>query len=167
MTGVATLILITGAPAAGKTWLAGERYPGVTFGRDWASGVVADAAFAADAGIKMDADGLLDYILDCRMARGLTMAIDTVTGVNPVRRADLLAAVPPGGRAELVIVDTPLQVCIDRNAARAEAHRVPDRPLRDMHAKATRLAAAGVPAVERWDAVTIIRNGDSDDRKRG
>ena len=76
----------------------------------------------ADLDASDDAFRILDQIVEGRVARGLTVVIDTL-GLDPVRRAVWAALARAGGLVTVaVVLDTPAAVCRARNADR-------DRPV--------------------------------------
>lgn len=164
----ARMIALAGAPGSGKTSWAGEHFPGKSFARDWARGILtgSEARVPSPHGSVdvdgRDADALLDLIIAGRLARGLTVVVDSA-GVSAQRRLALLDMVPRGGSAELVIFDVPLAVCQRRNSLRDR--QVPPEVVADIWRKTQSMLTSLHPA-ERWDLVTAVKHDPSPGQTR-
>lgn len=114
------LVVMVAPPGAGKsTWLA-PRYPLATQRvcldtfRDWCTDDEGDQTVNAAAAT------IQQLILAERLTRRLATAVDS-TNINPVIRNDLvLIANRYGVPVVAVVLDTPLELCQRRNAARRD-----------------------------------------------
>ena len=89
------------------------------------------------------------------LAEGASVVVDN-TNPGPEERAPLVAAAREAGvPVRAVWVDTPLDVCLERNAARSGRARV---PLVGLHATRARLAAPST--AEGFGRIDVVRPGD-------
>lgn len=145
------LVVLIGVSGSGKTELARSLFPqpGQVVSLDalrvTVSGDESDQAATANA------VALMHQIVAARLRRQLTTVVDA-TNVQDTARAPLLdAARQQGMCAAALIVDTPLPVCLDRNAARPGlvagarwARRVPDHVIFRQYTNLTR-SLPGLP----------------------
>src|SRR5215218_4403388 len=147
------VVVLAGAAGSGKSTWAAERYR--------SSEIVPSDAFRAvvgsgpaDLDASVDAFGLLDTIVNARVARSLTTVIDTLGLDHPRRLGYLQLARSAGLSAVLVIMDTSPQLCRERN-------RLRDRPVAaaiftDQLRKIKSMVDTA--ADEGWDRVLIIED---------
>ena len=148
----AALVVLVGASGAGKsTWAAAHYRTAEIVSSDQLRAVVGAGPNDLDA--TADAFSVLTRIVRARLARGLTVVVDTL-GLDPVRRRVWLdlargSAVP----AVAVVFDPPPALCRARNRTR-------DRPVPAMAltAQLRRLPQVLVELDgEGWDDVTVLR----------
>ena len=154
----AALTMLAGAAGSGKSTLAARLWsPSQVFARDWARLAVGDRPDDVSSAVRADADEVLETIARLRLRRGLATVIDS-TGASVCRLqrfCDLGRAY--GAWCELLIVDTPLPVCLARQVHRPRLEQVPAVDVRGQHAIVGALIsryATGDPAP--WDAVRIV-----------
>lgn len=165
MTGRGVLTMLAGAAGAGKTTAVRRMFPpDACYGRDWARGVVAGNSNDQSDAAAADAATLISVIAGARLRRGLPVVIDsTGTSASFVPAMQHLGRVH-GASVELLIVDTPLQVCIDRNRRRPGpqpgerwGRAVPEPEIRKLHAAVQRLLDQHqTGTLTGWDQVTVV-----------
>ena len=139
----AGVVVLIGPAGSGKsTWAAANYRPERIVSLDRLRGIVADDECSQDPDVTADAVALMHQILDRRLGRRLVTVIDATNGV-PAERAQLVA----GARrhqlpAVAVVVGTPLDVCLTRQAARPGppfgrqwGRAVPPSVVRNQHAR--------------------------------
>ncbi|MBZ5739910.1 LLM class flavin-dependent oxidoreductase [Nocardioides mangrovi] len=139
---------MVGASGSGKSTWAEARYRrDEIVSSDALRGVVGSGPHDLDA--SADAFDLLERIVAARLGRGLTTVVDTL-GLDQERRTAWLAAARAAGLPALVVhLDTPSDLCRERNRGR-------DRPVpAQVLAGQLRKVAAVATALdlEGWDAV--------------
>lgn len=143
------LVCLLGAAGSGKSTWASRRFPpNQILCLDRLRELVADDECDQDA--TADAVAVLDVMLRARLARRLTTVLDA-THAEAVVRADLIAlAAAHQIPAVAVVLTTPLEVCLTRQALRpgpAPGRRwgraVPAEAVRRQHADVAGLAADG------------------------
>ncbi len=141
-----SLVVLIGAPAAGKSTWAGENFTAEQIvSSDRLRGVVGEHAL--DLAATDDAFELLDRILEMRSARELTTVVDT-TGLDADRRQGYLALARRHRiHAVAVRFTTTAAECKRRN--RERAHPVPVKAIDTMAKKAKAIDLSA----EAWDAV--------------
>ncbi len=145
------LVVLVGASGSGKSTWAAQRYRAEeVVSSDALRGVVGSGPHDLDA--SADAFAVLEAVVAARLGRGLTTVVDTL-GMDAERRLRWLAAARAAGMpAVVVLLDTPDEVCRQRNAER-------DRPL-PARALAGQLArrreVADEVAAEGWDVVLTV-----------
>jgi predicted kinase len=168
MTGVGALTVVVGAAGAGKTtWVRQHHTPTEILTLDALREWVCDDPTDQDA--TGDAVEVARVVARARLRRGLRVVLDS-TGTPATHRQEWAQlATEVGAVAVLVVVDTPLVVCLARNARRpgpAPGHRwgrrVPTpvvctqhaevRAL--LHAAGTGTGVAGYQTVHVWQATT-------------
>jgi predicted kinase len=148
-----TLVVLIGPPGSGKTtlarYLAGDT-PTRIVSRDQLRGMVCDDE--GDQGATRDVIPLFNRLISVRLRRGLTTIAD-VTASTEADRAELLGlAREHSAPTVAVVMGTPLDVCLARNAARAR--QVPEGVVRGMY---ERIAAARSQIMrERWGGVYVV-----------
>lgn len=117
----AALVVMVGPPGSGKsTWCASRFGAAQRFSTDMFRRVLCGDPLDMDA--TPEAVVMLDSAVGFRMRRRLTTVVDA-TNVVPQHRAPLLAfAHAAQVPAVAVVMHTPLQVCIDRQASRTPAY---------------------------------------------
>ncbi len=160
-----SLIVLVGASGSGKSTFAGRHFGRYeTISSDVCRGLVSnDETDQAASGPAFD---VLHYIVGKRLAAGHLTVVDA-TNVQPEARKQLVAVARDHDVLPVAIVfDVPEQVCVERNAARADrgfgAHVV--RRQRDQLRRSMRgLAREGfrrvhvLRGVEEIDAASIVR----------
>ncbi len=137
------LVLLVGAAGSGKTTFAGRHFAReqVLESDDFRARVAGDPA---DQSVTAEAFRLLHAALGERLAAGRLTVVDA-TNTQPWARGQLLSMARRAGRPTVAIVlDLPLDVCLERNALRA-GRRVPPGIVRRQH----RELVAGMPALAR------------------
>ncbi|WP_328418437.1 AAA family ATPase (plasmid) [Streptomyces violaceus] len=123
-----SVIVMIGASGSGKstltrTWPADYRLELDSY--RWAvSGDAGDQEATADAA------SLLDAVLERRLARGLTCVVDATNTRTDVRKRLIEAAHAHHLPAAAVVMTTPLEQCLARNARRPDNRRVPEGEVR-------------------------------------
>jgi protein phosphatase len=125
------LVLLVGASGSGKTTFAARHFaPTEVLASDAFRAMVADDE--RDLSATDDAFELLHAVAAKRLAGGRLTVVDA-TNVQPEARRPLVALARRHGRVAVAIVlDLPLPLCLERNAAR-DARRVPPRVVRGQH----------------------------------
>jgi predicted kinase len=155
MTG--TLVALAGAAGSGKSSLAKERWlPAHVFARDWARATAGAAPDDVSPGVLEDADDLLELIAGMRLSRGALTVVDSTGTAEGFLQRMLQVGRAHGARCELVIVDTPLQLCVARNFRRSPARQVPEPDIERQHAAVTELIARHVAGPAPWDHVEVV-----------
>ena len=150
------LVVLIGIAASGKSTFARANFaPTEILSSDALRAMVADSPSAQ--GATDDAFDLLHRILAMRLRRGRLTVVDA-TNVEDWARAELLAVARHHRRpAVAIVLDVPLTVALERNAARA-APRPPPAAIRRQH----RWLADSLPAIEReaFAAVHRLRSAE-------
>jgi protein phosphatase len=137
------MVVLIGVSGCGKSTFASTRFrPTEILSSDAFRAIVADDPAAQDA--TDAAFELLHTALSLRLARGRLSVIDA-TNVEAWARAPLLAIARRHRRpAVAIVLDLPLELCLARNAGRAD-HRVPPATVRRQH----RLLRASLETLDR------------------
>ena len=139
------MVVLIGASGAGKSTFAGRHFAATEIlSSDAMRAAVADDAedqTATDAAFE-----LLHTALGLRLARRRLTVVDA-TNVEPWARGRLLAVARRHGRpATAIVLDLPLELCLERNLLRDD-RRLPGAAIRRQHARLraslTALAAEG------------------------
>jgi len=150
------LVVLIGIAASGKSTFARANFaPTEILSSDALRAMVADSPSAQ--GATDDAFDLLHRILAMRLRRGRLTVVDA-TNVEDWARAELLGVARHHRRpAVAIVLDVPLTVALERNAARA-APRPPPAAIRRQH----RWLADSLPAIEReaFAAVHRLRSAE-------
>lgn len=147
-----SLFVLIAPPGAGKTTLAHRHWPATAIlSLDAFRGLVCDDETAQDQDVTDDAVDLLHRALEFRLQRHVSTAIDATNTRADLRRDLAARAHRHGVRAVAVILSTPLDVCLERNARRKGSRRVPEDAVRAYHA-AIAASRDGLPA-EGFDTV--------------
>lgn len=130
------VIVLIGAAGSGKSTLATTTWePTEVLCLDQYRALVADSA--GDQTATGDAVVLLQHVLEARLRRGLTCVIDATNTEAQVRAQYVQAARRHDVPAVALIVSTPLEECLARNAVRPDERRVPEDIVRAQHHAAT------------------------------
>ncbi|MGR3939554.1 AAA family ATPase [Streptomyces sp. BRA346] len=169
-------IVLIGPAGSGKSTLASTWEPTQVLSLDHYRALVSDSA--GDQSATDDAVFALLRVLEARLRRGLTSVIDA-TSTNPDDRATLLATARRYGVPTVaLIVPTPLEVCLARNARRTGDRRVPKDIVRAQHqamvasASPARLRQEGfdyaefTPGIQRLGRLGALLQRISDTRRR-
>lgn len=145
------LVLLIGIAAAGKSTFAARHFaPTQVLSSDALRALIADDPAAQ--GATDDAFDLLHRILDMRLRRGRLTVVDA-TNVQDWARAELLAIAQRHRRpAVALVLDLPIEVILERNAARGLRRPPPAALRRQQHWLAesiATLADEGITAVHR------------------
>ncbi|MET9016875.1 ATP-binding protein [Streptomyces olivaceoviridis] len=145
-----SVIVLIGASGSGKstlarTWPADYRLE-LDFYRSLVSGDAGDQEATEDAVF------LLHTVLEARLARGLTCVVDATNTRADVRRHLVDAAHAYDLPAVAVVMTSPLDDCLARNARRPANRRVPDSVVRRQYAQ----IAAARPALRNEDFDHVV-----------
>ncbi|MEV1315344.1 AAA family ATPase [Micromonospora arborensis] len=138
-------ILLIGAPGSGKSHWAKKHFPRQAIvSTDSLRGLVSGDPGNQDA--TPYAIRALDAVVLGRLHFRLPTVVDA-TNAEPAHRQKLLSMgygqwCPPIA----VVMDTPLDVCLARNARRPKSRRVPEAVVRDMHSR----IRAEMPVESTW-----------------
>ncbi|WP_432158824.1 AAA family ATPase [Streptomyces sp. bgisy153] len=170
------VIVLIGPAGSGKSTLASTWEPTQVLSLDHYRALVSDSP--GDQSATGDAVFALLRVLEARLRRGLTSVIDA-TSTNPEDRATLLATARRYGVPTVaLIVPTPLNVCLARNATRTGDRHVPEDILRAQHqamvatASPARLRQEGfdyaefAPGIQRLGRLGVLLQRVSDTRRR-
>ncbi|GAA2464272.1 AAA family ATPase [Streptomyces mauvecolor] len=140
------LIVLLGAAGSGKTHLATTWPAESVLELDTFRQLICNDVRDLDQDAIDEAVFMLGTVLESRLARRLTTVVDAAANSDPVMRAKLLELaeryeVP----AVVLILTTPLERCLERNARRPPHHRLPDDVVRAQYAEAVD-AVAGLRA---------------------
>ena len=156
------LVLLIGVAASGKSTFARTQFaPTEILSSDALRALIADDPAAQ--GATDDAFDLLHRVLAMRLRRGRLTVVDA-TNVEDWARRELLAIARQHRRPIVAIVlDVPLPVALERNAARATP-RPPPAAIRRQH----RWLADSLPSLERegFAAVHVLRSAEEIDGAR-
>jgi protein phosphatase len=157
-----TLVLLVGIAASGKSTFAARHFaPTEVLSSDGLRAIITDDRSAQ--GATDDAFDLLHRILAMRLRRGRLTVVDA-TNVEDWARAELVAVARRHRRpAVAIVLDLPLGVALERNAARASP-RPPPAALRRQH----RWLVESLPslAAEGFAAVHHLRSPEEIDGAR-
>ncbi|MEU6621917.1 ATP-binding protein [Streptomyces litmocidini] len=125
------LICLIGPAGSGKTTLSSTWEPTQVLSLDHYRALVSDDA--GDQSATGDAVFVLQRVLEARLRRGLTSAIDATNCEESVRAGLVQTARRYGIPTVAVLMTTPLPVCLERNAGRPADRRVPEDTVRAQH----------------------------------
>lgn len=147
-----------GLPGAGKSRLARAAFPGFAIVDCDAIKETLPGYSPADPGaVHAESQRLKDIAFSEALAAGVSFISDS-TGTNAERiAAEIRAAKAAGFETLLFYVVTPLQIALQRNAARAR--RVPEHIVR---AKSQTIGAAFDIVAPECDSVRIVYNGQNE-----
>jgi len=151
----AAMVVLLGPSGTGKSTFAARHFlPTEVLSSDAMRAMVADDPNDQDA--TDAAFELLHTALGFRLARGRLTVVDA-TNVEAWARAGLLAIARRHGVAAVAVVfDLPLDVCLERNAARSD-RVLPSRAIRRQHA----LMATSPPALGKEGFESVWRLADA------
>jgi protein phosphatase len=150
---VTTLTVLAGAPGSGKSTYAAARWSGDQI----VSSDQIRAKIGVSPGERAVTFRLFHSAIALRLARGLSAVADA-TSARPEHRAELLAIAREwGATAVLIVMNTPVEMCVANNAVREDRRRVPEDDVRRMHA-AIRADLPGITG-ESFDAVYLVSSG--------
>lgn len=161
---VAPLVVMVGPPGSGKsTWAAGRFPHDQMFSLDMFRRLLSGDMLEQNASAA--AVGMMHVVLVYRTGHAMTTVVDA-TNVNWEHRDTLRWTAQQAGRpAVAVMMHTPLQTCLARNAARTAAawsgandRPVPSDVIERMHAA----AVADPPAADEFDLVVHVHPDDPD-----
>ena len=141
------LVVLVGPAGSGKSTWAAAQLPGAVVSSDAIRALVGEGEH--DQRASRDAFDVLDLVVERRLRRGLTTVVDTLGLDRRRRRAYRSIARRAGVACVAVPFDTPVEVCLARNAAR-------DRRVAEDVVRSQAEAMAGVLgrlADEGFDAV--------------
>ena len=156
------LVLLIGVAASGKSTFARAHFaPTEVLSSDQLRAMITDDPGAQ--GATDDAFDLLHRILAMRLRRGRLTVVDA-TNVEAWAREQLLAVARHHRRpAVAIVLDLPLRVALERNAARA-GHRPPPAAIRRQHRWLTDSLAS--LSHEGFDAVHVLSSPGAIDGAR-
>lgn len=152
------LVLLVGIPGSGKTTLS-KRLTDRGFTRLCADDI--RQTLFADAGEQRDPEKVFEIFfqqLDDAFKQGLNVVVDN-TNINTKHRQPILKKAIEAGYEDiqLWVLDTPLEVCIERNRARERA--VPDDIVTNYYSTVT---GHGMPRAHEGKII-IVRPGEGKD----
>ena len=154
------LVLLIGIAASGKTTFAQRHFaPTEILSSDAFRALIADDPSAQ--GATDDAFDLLHRLLEMRLRRGRLTVVDA-TNVEDWARAELIDVARRHRRpAVAIVLDTPLEVALERNAGRTSPRPPPSALKRQR-----RWLADSLPALahEGFAAVHVLRSVEEVDR---
>ncbi|HXM59029.1 MAG TPA: AAA family ATPase [Candidatus Dormibacteraeota bacterium] len=114
-----SLVVLIGAPGAGKTTFAHRHFRGSeVLSSDLFRRLLADDE--TDMSVTTQAFGLLDQVLAIRLRRRLVSVVDAING-RPDRRVELVRMARRSRRPALAIAFAlPAELCVDRDRRRAD-----------------------------------------------
>jgi protein phosphatase len=150
---VTILTVLAGAPGSGKSTYAAARWSGdQVVSSDQIRTMI--GAHPAECTTTFR---LFHSIIGMRLARGLDTIADA-TSAGRGHRAELLAIARKwGATVVLIVMNTPVEVCVANNAVREDPRRVPEDDVRRMHA-AIRADLPGITG-ESFDAAYLVSSG--------
>lgn len=139
------LVLMAGAPGAGKTTFASQNFPrdsivSLDHLRGWVSGDRGNQQATPWAFQAMEA------VLNGRLRFRLTTVLDATNADQGRREEWSRRAAGFGCDMAVVILDTPLETCLARNGKRRGTRRVPEDVVREMHGR----IRAEMPVESTW-----------------
>lgn len=160
------LVVLVGAPGSGKSTLARELITGsapgaVLLSMDALRARLSPWGDEADQSVTTAAAMRLQAELEDALRSGRDAVVDATNARARNRRRLLKIARAAGAGAIAVVVRTPLELCLERNARRPAPagpsgwpRRVPEESIRSMHAT----ISANAPTIpgEGWDAVVEV-----------
>lgn len=156
-TGPAALVLMAGAPGSGKSWWVAERFrPTQVVCLDVLRGQLTDDE--GDQSATREAAAIMHRIVAYRMGRRLTTVVDATHAKYDDRHRLWSLAQHARVPTVAVVLDTPVDVCVARQAYRAR--QVPERVVRRIHAAITRDLCGGVLLLPAEITRTVTPAGD-------
>lgn len=139
--GQPVLQILRGLPGSGKTWYA-RRWvasdPGrrVRVSRDDLRMMLRGGGGHGERSTEQQIDAARDAVITVMLGAGLDVVMDS-TNLNLEALDELIAVARRNGAAYQVIDFTgvPLRTCLERNACRGPAERVPDEWIQRMHSR--------------------------------
>ncbi len=146
------LLILVGPGGAGKSTFAARHFgPTQVLSSDAMRAMVADDA--NDQSATEAAFALLHSVLGMRLAGGRLSVVDATNLEGWARRPLVAAARRHGRPAAALILALPVDVCLERNAARSD-RRLPAATIRRQHRRM--LASVGMLAGEGFDPVWTV-----------
>ena len=131
-----TLVVLIGSAGSGKSTVAGGWEPATQVVElDQLRAVVSDNA--GDQSATGAAVAVQSAILEARLGRGLACVVDSTNCEERVRIELVQVARRHRALPVALVMVTPLEVCLERNASRPALRRVPEPVVRTQHAAAT------------------------------
>lgn len=137
------LIITRGLPASGKTtrarvWVAEDPTRRARVNRDDIRALLHDSAYVGQSADTQGTERSVTAVRDAAISALLKRGVDVVSDDTnlPTRTARDLRRLATLAGAEFAVwdlTDVALETCLERNAARWGAAKIPDRVLRDMH----------------------------------
>lgn len=150
------LVVLVGPSGSGKSTWAATELPGAVVSSDAIRALVGEGEH--DQRASRDAFDVLDLVVERRLRRGLTTVVDTLGLDRRRRRAYRSMARKAGVACVAVAFDTPLDVCLARNAGRdrSVAADVVRSQAETMVATLERLPGEGFDAVVAPGPVRLV-----------
>ena len=125
------LTLLVGIPRSGKsTWIKeNARDADLVVSNDWIRENILGGSYASSANPIVWT--LVDATLRIALSQGMNVILDGVGLTKATRKFYIDIAKQYGARTRMVLVDTPLSICLERNRT-AEAHKLPEEKLIEM-----------------------------------
>ncbi|MGA4846512.1 AAA family ATPase [Streptomyces sp. G5(2025)] len=149
------LIVLLGASGSGKSTTAASWPPESVLELDTFLELIADEVPAPEA--TEEAVHALGSVVERRLARRLTTVVDADHTEAAVRSRLLTLAERYDVPAVALVMTTPLQLCLDRNARRPAHLRLPKDVVRAQHARA--LDATPTLRAEGFDHIEALFGG--------
>ena len=146
-----TLTIMVGLPRSGKSiWI--EKYKGdaVVISNDWIRENILGTHYAPAANSVIWT--MVDTVLRVVLGQGKDVVLDGINHTKFVRKFYIDVAKEYGATVKIVVVDTPLNVCLARNNMKF-THKLPKETLISIHDKFEKPTSEESTYIEYYDAV--------------
>ncbi|MFI7154513.1 polynucleotide kinase-phosphatase [Nonomuraea sp. NPDC050022] len=157
-----SLVVLVGVSGSGKSTFAAKHFkPTQVISSDFCRGLVADDE--NDQSATPAAFDLLHHIVGVRLARGLFTVVDATNVQYPARRSLIELAKKHDVLAEAIVLDTPEEVAIERNAGRPNRDFGPGvviRQRKDLRRSLGKISRDGFRKVHVLRGLEAIENAE-------